>query len=55
MLKVVAIFQTEFETKAKTRSVLRASIINFQFIAQLKIRLSKETYMLKTLDTMKTN
>lgn len=45
MLKVVAIFQTEFQTKAKTRSVLRASIINFQFTAQLKIRLSKETYM----------
>lgn len=45
MLKVVAIFQTEFQTKAKARSVLRASIINFQFTAQLKIRLSKETYM----------
>lgn len=30
MLKVVAIFQTEFQTKAKTKSVLRASIINFQ-------------------------
>lgn len=45
MLKVVAIFQTEFQTKTKTRSVLRASIINFQFTAQLKIRLSKETYM----------
>ena len=45
MLKVVAIFQTEFQTKAKTRSVLRASIINFQFTAQLKIRLGKETYM----------
>lgn len=43
MLKVVAIFQTEFQTKAKARSVLRASIINFQFTAQLKIRLRKHT------------